>query len=167
MANATATPKEPKLATKSTEMTLDEKRALLLQLQEEIEKETVKEFEKDINYIVARAKNQNRKLFDYMEGLFKVMAFEERQTLKENFLKLWGIEQASGAATPRKPRSANGSASRKEVAFVRGTTYVDPAGVGKPWTAGGQGAKPKWLADAIKDLDFEAAKAKYAELAQK
>ncbi len=69
---------------------------------------------------------------------------------------------AKGARAPRAAKAGG-----NERPFVRGVTYVDPAGEGKSWTAGIPGAKPKWLADAVKDLDFNAAKSKYAQFAKK
>lgn len=72
---------------------------------------------------------------------------------------------ATAAKKPRKPR-AEGS-SKKEQPFVRGTTYVDPEGKGKDWTAGGPGAKPQWLIALVDGLDIEAARAKYASVAKK
>ena len=65
----------------------------------------------------------------------------------------------------RAPRAAK--AGGNEHPFVRGVTYVDPTGAGKSWTAGIPGAKPKWLADAVKGLEFNAAKSKYAQFAKR
>jgi hypothetical protein len=74
--------------------------------------------------------------------------------------------KAQRAVKGSKPRAAKGT-GKADHPFVRGTTYVDPKGEGKPWTAGIPGAKPKWLSEAVAGLEGEAAKAKYAQYAKK
>ena len=86
----------------------------------------------------------------------------------------FSIQEAIEALEPylphkaaRKQRAAKGTAPKREVAFVRGVTYKDPSGQGKDWTAGGLGAKPKWLKLLVDDLSTEEQKKKYEELAAK
>jgi len=114
-----------------------------------------------------------------LAAALEVKRVEEIKVLADAYAKKaqaagFSIREALDALEPylpakasRKQRAAKGSAPKREVAFVRGTTYKDPSGEGKDWTAGGLGAKPKWLKLLVDDLSTEEQKKKYEELAAK
>jgi len=130
------------------------------------------------NELMAK-KAESDALAAQLAAALEVKRVEEIKVLADAYAKKakaggFSIQEAIEALEPylppkagRKPRAAKGTAPKKEVAFVRGTTYKDPSGEGKEWTAGGLGAKPKWLKLLVDDLPFEEQKKKYEELAAK
>jgi len=146
--------------TDTSKMTPEEKIAFAQSLMEEAKADGQKMFDDTINFLNEKLQKMGRSKLDAMSGLYLLMNPEEQKSFVTKF------KEVTGSAKP-KQRAAKGTAPKTEKAFVRGTTYKDPAGVGKEWTAGGLGAKPKWLKALVDNLPAEEQKKKYEELAVK
>lgn len=153
-AAAEAAPKEPKNMATATSYTD------LLKQQEELLKKQA-----ELAALIAEKRGEEIKVL--ADGYAKKAAaagFSPQEAI--DALMPYLPAKAQRAAKGSKPRAAKG-AGKTDHPFVRGTTYVDPKGEGKSWTAGLPGAKPKWLAAAVEGLEGDAAKAAYAKFAKK
>jgi len=168
---AVAATKEPKMATKEApkidynSMSVADLNKLVAEISARAKELSQKEFDETINFLVNdKLPHMGRTNVEAVFAIHTLMSDAEKAEVAAKFAPAAAVK----VATARKPRAANGTAPKKpDQPFVRGTTYVDPKGEGKEWTAGIPGAKPKWLADAVEGLDFAAAQAKYAEFAKK
>jgi hypothetical protein len=141
---------------KSTELNtpakLEDKIELLRKLQAEIEQESVKEFENDVNYIVARAKAHGKTLTNYVAALIKLMGAEETKSMYANLLN---AAKAVGVATPLKERAARGSKPAREYVDKDSTGARPEVGKtyvlnGVEWVKQSKGATKKEFLEVIK-----------------
>ncbi|MDP4299915.1 H-NS family nucleoid-associated regulatory protein [Leptothrix discophora] len=129
----------------------------------------------DINAEIARLQAQRdemraSEITDAVEG-FIAKLNDVGLSLQEGIDRLKEKLPPSAATAPkttRAPRASNGEAKapKSKKAFVRGTTYHNPAEPDKDWVAGGVGAKPGWLGKLVKGKSFEEAKAIYEKYAK-
>jgi len=149
--------KETNMATKSasefdfSKLTPTEMIELAAKLQQDAQAGIEKEFEKDINHIVARAKSTGKTLTNYVAALIKLMDAAETSAMYSNLMRT----KPGGTATPLKQRAARGSKPAREYVDKDSTgarpevgkTYVTN---GVEWTKGPKGASKKEFIEVVK-----------------